>query len=192
MGSDNWMCVGRVKPRDITPQAPTNCTYPIPLLEVFGPGISPEDIELGPCEDVDRNYRLFSWLGESRGSSPPFQNLTDEQEERIEEALRLLPFTEDICDSNRSYRDGQHDKPKSNLYYIGWRHKRVLPLDLLLSFDLDAVAYTSIHSNGVCYVTDPEGKTWRECFGEEGHEFFEQAKALRAEGWQFFIYGFTG
>lgn len=187
MGSDNWLVVGRIKERDITPHEPTDSPYPVPLLEAFGRSVRPEDIELEEGVDVDRNYYLYSWLGETRGLCPPFKPMSDLEEEALRRALQLLPFSDSFIGSSR-------DDARSQRFYIGNRHRRILWLDDILSFDLDAVAYIwGLDTDGTHdYVPDPEGKTWRERFGEEGQEFFAQAKVSRDEGMQFFIYGFSG
>lgn len=179
------MAVGRIKERDVTPRAPTGSPFPVPLFDAFGKDVRPEDIELGVCEDVDRNYYLFSWLGESRGTCPQFKPHTYEQEVAVCLALQQLPIVDNISDSMRCIPDG-------DLFYIGHRHLRMLSIEDILSFDYDAVAYVYNSAVSGAYSHHPTGKTWRELFGQEGVNFIQQANDLRTEGWQFFIYGFSG
>lgn len=191
MGSDNWACVGRIKPRakalPDSNKVPGECTE---LAAIFGSGILASDIQLAECEDVNRNYYMFSWLGETRGSlESRYGDLGDEygESERIGLILDNLPqITSDVTKTYDAVR-----RPNSDKVYVGDRNRNIIPITDITDFDYDQIA-PQWDRDTESYVKEVDGKTYRELFGKEGEDFLKQAIELKAAGWQFFIYGFSG
>lgn len=182
MGTDNWMVVGKIKPPSVDK---LDQRFPRVVSEdlskVFGHPVWAEDVELQECDDVSRNYFLYSWLGEGYGKIQSRYGDLDAREEEIEAALYDLDIVDDYGDSY-SYPGTQRNPLAPRGHYVGGRQKNIIPLSDITDFDYDQI----------CPDISAEGRTYREIFKEEGADLLEQAKRLQAEGWQFFIYGFSG
>lgn len=197
MGADIHITVGRVNR---------------PLLEAEEPKMSEGtalaifdnrrvrfgDIELSsyiPDEvDLYRNYSLFAFLANVRGSVKPIMELN-----RLKEATR--EFLKWLNDEH--YRIESEEIRKAGGWfsideYIGdcathdvGEHSRVFyPIAILVGFNYDEVLLLEDDQSDVDdprYLRDPEGTTYRESFGEQ---YFKFLNWCQVENWQFVIFGF--
>lgn len=198
MGADIHITVGRVNRPLLEVQEPKQSEGT--ALAIFdNRRVRFGDIELSsdiPREvDLYRNYALFAFLANVRGSVKPIMELG-----RLMEATRQ--FVEWLNDEH--YRiEGEENRKAGGWYgsideYIGdygrydvGEHSRVFyPVAILVGFNYDEVLLIEDDQSDFKdprYLRDPENTTYRECFGEQ---YFKFLNWCVASNWQFVIFGF--
>lgn len=197
MGADIHITVGRVN-RPLLEEEKETTTGT--ALTVFNnKRVQFGDIELDsdiPKEvDLYRNYSLFAFLANVRGSIKPIMEL-DALLEATDAFVKWL--------NDEHYRIESEEGKKSGGWYgsigeyIGdygrydvGEHSRVFyPIAFLVAFNYDEVALMESEESTYKeprYMRDPEGETYRTYCGEQYFKFLDWCVA---SGWQFVIFGF--
>jgi len=211
MGTDMWTTVGRIKtqPTQITDSHETSTTGK--ELAVF----DNKRFQFGDFEfnsdipeeaDIQRNYRLFSFLAGERGTTKPlidpaklvhitemFLNwLNDEYEQYLEETGASPPRPADCFIG------------ECGVFMTGHRSQVFYPINILREFDYDQPIWIEDNDPGIHwllphYVPDPSGRTYRAALGQcdigggktESSRYFEFLDWAHENHWQFVIFGFS-
>lgn len=198
MGADIHITVGRVT-RPLAAPAETNEETGTALTVFNNRRVHFGDIELDsdiPREvDLYRNYALFAFLANVRGSVKPIMELAALQEatQKFIDWMNTEHYRierEEIKKLGGWYSDPDQFIGDCATYDVG-EHSRVFyPIALLVGFNYDEIALVEnedVISTDPHYMRDPNGETYRDMFGTQ---YFKFLNWCVAENWQFVIFGF--
>ncbi|MNQ39188.1 hypothetical protein D3C85_527920 [compost metagenome] len=198
MGADVHIVLGKINIQAIEDRrkAGTSTCTEIALFKDMQ--VSHEDfilVNVPPEWDLGRNYALFAWLANVRGSVRPIEN----EGVRKEQTWEFLKWLDNkrIADQRAAGvssqgRAGYYDELEDSLD-LGDHSRIIHSVNYLKSFDYDRVAEVDDDENPESTWDNPiwmkpiGGETYRELFGEQ---YFGLINHCVTEGYHFILFGF--
>lgn len=203
MSADVYIVLGRINLKAVqerkrigTVQSDTTA-----LVLFEGLNVDADDFTLMnvPAEyDLNRNYSLFGWLSNVRGTTRPLVEKDDTIKTQTMEFIRWLDqkWIEKARKANPDktgiafyhFHEELEDK-----YDIGDHSRIIHTLNTLLAFDYDQVVEVTNYEaadfdwDNPVYIRDESGETYRERFGKP---YFDLLDFCKREHWHFIIFGF--